>query len=1687
MSDGYDPTGQGHNPGSKHYEGQAGDVRVRDRKPEEVDAFIEATNAKGIFNVRDERTRPPGQGKWTGPHVHLEYNDLGKLLADVPDVDPLEELLESVPAEQAPAQVEAPAAPSKIEALPGPTFDPRKFEDRRARDAGQQGIQQPGARQLVKLKVEDPARVSVPELMSSAMVKGASQFGVPEDFARKWIEDNPRSKEAVDVATGRALTLKDLNFNTRDKTITLAIANAKRIAAAYEASQRPALAVPGTPIGEAYELKQLLTDPSTSPGEKVVESIGRPVGAVARGLGIAARPATAGIAGMWAAIPEYADAVVGRGAPDLSKPAVAAYKQFTTGKTTREGENPYGQMARESETLRDINPNLPTVAGVIAEGVTDPLNILSGGAAGAVVRQTARGARLLDKVSDVATLNRGMVAPRPLGLVDEGADLSRLRPRPKVEPPPFDVAAYERRNFGEPQKPATIKKPETIAEYEDRVFRKGPDMEKAVREYEHTVFGRVKESAEQARVPKGSVRVEDAAGASHVIQKPKGNGRGNNLAVPVKATPAQNDPLAELLADVPDAAPVSERGVMEASKMARERGGVVAASQLQRQLRLSRADAEALHDAVLAANPDFRSANPNWKRPAPVEAAADDELRKLLADVPAARTPAQPQGALDEALAAVPPAPTRPASEFINLNKLNVSDEEKAALAGLVEQRVKETGYTKGKVAFEDIKREAAALDPKLVDDLKVPKDGATLNPAVRYAAKQRLEALNSEAYKLRRQIAEQGNALPVDELDALEGRATLLESDAKQLLDVLIPTRTNAGRALAFERMMVDRAGFDVEHWIAKGRQKAKRSGVGVESKHWQKRETEIRSVLASGKDAEAKLSEIEGALQRARAATGKALAEASRTSADPGEVVRRARRITAEGYKAKLLQMETEARARLKEKLGANVLHDVSDIGSMVADISVIGAAKLARKGIDRAVWARELVEEFGEVVTPHLRAIYQRSYSLYKSERASSVEAARTLRLTGGDPSKFTTDEIESLLKQAEVERSRTMRARVQLARTFAQLEQTHWATAFSSFGKAGLLGQVGMIARDVVGTTGQQAVSAIERVPASVVDMVVGAVTRRRTITSLEVGAIDRSLAQALVTGGKEAVQILRHGATREQLQRMELPAEINTRSTLFNLYVNGVMRVRTAGDNVFVNFALRRSLEDRARALALTEVKEGGLPRGRVRARTAELVADPPEDLAAAAILDAEFYTYHKDNVAARITRAAKAAGGPEVAAALDLVIPFVQYGGNAVKMIFYDYTPASTLVESLKLTAKGGGAVVAGGREGSLDAMRAAFRASFSPEDQRKFALSFGRGSATGSGLALSGYVLYKKGYVTGMRPDSEGQRETQEAAGRPPLSIYNPLTKTWHSFGWLGPWGVTIGLGALWAESEGDEDRFKTVAGGVKEILGQLPLLRAAKQTTDLLTSAATDPAKLGNNVGRIAARFIPSPSADFAALTDGTARRPKGFVEQLSMRVPGLRSSVTEDRDVYDREVEASRSDVIDPFKTRTVKSDPVDEEFVRLKVGVVETNREKGETEEAYKSRKASQGAAMDAARRAAVASDSYKSLPDDETKREALQAVISYARAERGLTREKLEHNAVVTVERARLRVLVKRESGLSDEQRKRAYDLASGMLDGAVLKAKDDERTRADAAEELSAAVKDVSDSWADILAEAREP
>ena len=424
----------GHNPGSLHGEGYAVDVRVRDREPKDVDDFISKAQASG-FVVRDERTRPAGQSVWDGPHVHLEYNELGKALADLPAKDELDSLLADVPdAEEVitiNARADAPIAASlALRALPQrQSFHVRTMEGRRGRDERAAMERAPKAKLThdvpLPAGVNDWSQVSSEDASRQAARSYAASRGIPSEFVERWLGENASklNLHLYDAATGERREPADYiyegspayDFEKRTLRVSSDMPHLKQLEDDFKAS-RGTLQRVGDWAGS-----------DSSAGEKVLDVAGAVAAPVVKGAGYAARPFQATSAGVFSALRGH-------------NPLPVAYNTLTTGETPAEGSNPVGNYLRDSDVLNRINPRLGRMLGGGADVILDPANLIGLGILGKgakLVAGAGRVSRAAEEVSalgrSLGVLERGLVESRPLGLgraaVAEGGELAALEDR----------------------------------------------------------------------------------------------------------------------------------------------------------------------------------------------------------------------------------------------------------------------------------------------------------------------------------------------------------------------------------------------------------------------------------------------------------------------------------------------------------------------------------------------------------------------------------------------------------------------------------------------------------------------------------------------------------------------------------------------------------------------------------------------------------------------------------------------------------------------------------------------------------------------------------------------------------------------------------------------------------------------------------------------------------------------------------------------------------------------------------------------------------------------------------------------------------------------------------------------------------------------------------------------------------
>lgn len=595
-----------------------------------------------------------------------------------------------------------------------------------------------------------------------------------------------------------------------------------------------------------------------------------------------------------------------------------------------------------------------------------------------------------------------------------------------------------------------------------------------------------------------------------------------------------------------------------------------------------------------------------------------------------------------------------------------------------------------------------------------------------------------------------------------------------------------------------------------------------------------------------------------------------------------------------------------------------------------------------------------------------------------------------------------------------------AKRELAQTMAKMDETGWLETIAALRKAGLLTGLKTHARNIGGSGAFQAMEEVSRIPAALVDIGLSAFSKRRTVAGANPWAVARAGQQAATKGLREAGQILRSGATAEDLAKMDAPRELNFQklnraadkttvapvrwllrkaNKTLNLYVNGVFRTLGAEDKVFKSYAIRRSLEAQAKVKAINEVKSGSVPEMQYAKRIRQLVDTPTEEMAAQAIYDADFATFNNPNLVASMVSGGKARArsmankidaehskttGKHAAEtalfAADLVVPFVRTPANvAARLADYSVAaPVKTAYHTVRM-----------------------FKDGITPEHQKAVSLALGRG-VTGGALMMLGYYLAADGKATGTGQVSPGQRNVNEAAGRQPGSV--KAFGQWNKTSMLTPGGMLVAMGATL-----HEQGIKTIGDaakkpgevakiGTRAVLEQ-PMVQGVSETIEALQ----DPEARGERViGSMAGSFVPTAVSDVGTAMDDRRREITkgsflGAVKQgVQSRLPVLRESLPERKDVFGRPLEAKKSAAVNPFLSATAKedSDKLARELVANGVQIGKPSKKKEESDEEFQVRKEVTGRAMEAELRRVIRSGAF-----DRATPEKKQDMLEKA-AERG---------------------------------------------------------------------------------------
>lgn len=191
----------------------------------------------------------------------------------------------------------------------------------------------------------------------------------------------------------------------------------------------------------------------------------------------------------------------------------------------------------------------------------------------------------------------------------------------------------------------------------------------------------------------------------------------------------------------------------------------------------------------------------------------------------------------------------------------------------------------------------------------------------------------------------------------------------------------------------------------------------------------TKLVEQASKVKEAEAKIASLEQELLKIKGDSGTA------------PLTRKAARERIGTLEDRLVKAEQEARARLKER-AAQAKTGGSELGASgipldIADYAIIGAAKIARKGITLAKWTDEMVKEFGESIRPQAKSIYRESYKLYDDQRKQFSQESQVRSARRAEPD---SKDVQAVINKRALARKDAKTARAEMARLFHDLSLT-----------------------------------------------------------------------------------------------------------------------------------------------------------------------------------------------------------------------------------------------------------------------------------------------------------------------------------------------------------------------------------------------------------------------------------------------------------------------------------------------------------------------------------------------------------------------------------------------------------------------------------------------------------------------
>ncbi|MCK9541580.1 MAG: hypothetical protein M0R03_06060 [Novosphingobium sp.] len=410
---------------------------------------------------------------------------------------------------------------------------------------------------------------------------------------------------------------------------------------------------------------------------------------------------------------------------------------------------------------------------------------------------------------------------------------------------------------------------------------------------------------------------------------------------------------------------------------------------------------------------------------------------------------------------------------------------------------------------------------------------------------------------------------------------------------------------------------------------------------------------------------------------------------------------------------------------------------------------------------------------------------------------------------------------------------------------------------------------------------------QALPGANIDRVVGS----------EIGARTFGLLQGAKEGARLFAHALRTGEPSDLVSKVEGQG-MKAISGIKGEIIRVPTRLLTAEDEFFKGIARRMELN----GLAVRQAHKEGLKGEAAKARIAELVANPPDDLLHASMDYARYLTFQQKlgSFASLVSR------GTQVWPGLKLFLPFVRTPTNLLKFAGERSLAAPFLEEWRKDFAAGGA--------------------------RRDLAIAK---VMLGTGLGAVVYEAALAGRVTGSAPSDPNKARLQYADGWQPYSIR--VGDQWYSYKRMDPFSTTLGVAADLAtlpQGMSERQRDDQVTLLVASIMGNLANKTWLSGISDIV-GALTEPDRRADRlIQRLAGSLaVPAGVAQVARTLDPVQREAGSVGEYIQSRIPFASQSLLPRRDVWGQPIVSEGGigpDIVSPVYTSTAHDDPVSREM-------------------------------------------------------------------------------------------------------------------------------------------------------------